>query len=142
MAPHELQCASFNLPFVRQNPCPSGQPCRPTRYQNPFASRQALKVAIREDASPNRLELASDPIAISTGALGIGAPACWANIHMKRIEAPCVSANCAALVICLFLEPRRPARSNSLAEVSDALISACRTCELQIIDLAVSDIAA
>src|SRR6266705_5749431 len=117
MAPHELQCASLPLAVCSAKPMTLGKPCRPTRYQNPFASRQALKVAIREDASPNRLELASDPTAISTGALGIGAPACWANIHMKRIEAPCVSANCAALVICLFLEPRRPARSNSLARV-------------------------
>ena len=84
---------SFQLLFVRQNRRPSDQPRRPTRYQNPSASRQALRAAIKEDAKPNRLELASDPAAISSGALGIGTPACWNRIQVKRSTAPCVTAN-------------------------------------------------
>src|ERR1700691_905028 len=84
---------SFQLLFVRHNRAPLYQPRRPIRYQNPSASRQALKAAIREDAKPNRLELASDPAAISSGTLGIGTPACWSRIQVKRSAAPCVTAN-------------------------------------------------
>src|SRR5580704_12559629 len=68
-----------HLPLVRQNKEPLYEPCRPTRYQNPFASRQALKAAVTEDARPNRVEPVSDPAAISSGALGIGTPACWSR---------------------------------------------------------------
>jgi hypothetical protein len=65
-----LSARSFKMLFVRKNRWPFDQPRRPIRYQNPSASRQALKAAIREDGRPNRLELASNPAAISSGALG------------------------------------------------------------------------
>src|SRR5580704_19683302 len=84
---------SFQLLFVRQNLWPFDQPAVLLGYQNPSASRQALRAAIKEDARPNRLELASDPAAISSGALGIGTPACWSRIQVKRSAAPCGTAN-------------------------------------------------
>src|SRR4029077_4794055 len=87
-----LSTRFFQLLFARQNRGPFDQPCRPIGYQNPSASRQALKAAIREDGRPNPLELASDPAAISSGALGIGTPACWSRIQVKRSAVPCVSA--------------------------------------------------
>ena len=81
-----LSTRFFQLLFARQNRGPFDQPCRPIRYQNPSASRQALKAAIREDGRPNPLELASDPAAISSGALGIGTPACWSRIQVKEVR--------------------------------------------------------